>query len=258
MSVAKAQLMAALSPPLPLEIVENLIKEYLDIKQHLILAKYSPSELNGGRFAECVLRFVQHIDNPPYTPFGKQLPQHEQIIRRVEGNVSLQESERFYIPRLARLLVDIRNRRNVAHVGGEVDPNYSDALFVSQVSDWILVELVRMYYSCPIGEARKIVASINQVHIPIIFSVNGFLKVQDSSLGARDKILVLLYYKNPESVLDSELQKWTRYVNGTNFRKTLLKPLDEEALIHYDGKLCTLTPKGVAHVEKNLRLELVV
>lgn len=257
MSIAKAQFIAALTPALPTDIVDNLLTEYLSIKQSLVLARYAPSELNGGRFAECILRLIQHISNPPYTPFGSHLPNTDQIIRQAEGNTALHESERFYVPRLARILLDVRNRRNVAHVGGDVDPNYSDALFVSQVTDWILVELIRLYYNCPIDEARKIVASVNQVHIPVIFNVNGFLKVQNSSLNARDKVLVLLYYKNPESVSEADLQKWTKYKNVTTFRKGILGDLDNEALIHYENKQCVLTPKGVIHVERNLNLELV-
>lgn len=257
MSVAKAQLIAALSPPLPQEIVENLLTEYLGIKQSLVLARYSPSELTGGRFAECVLRLIQHTSNPPYTPFGTSLPGSDPIIRQAEQNTGLHESMRFYIPRLSRVLLDVRNRRNVAHVGGDVDPNYSDSLFVSQVSDWILVELIRLYYNCSIDDARRTVANVNQIHIPIIFNANGFLKVQDSSLNARDKVLVLLYYKNPDSISESDLQKWTKYKNVTTFRKSILGGLDDDALIHYENKRCVLTPKGVRYVEANLNLELV-
>lgn len=256
MSVARAQLIAALSPTLPLELVENLLTEYLSIKQSLILARYSPSELTGGRFAECVLRIIQHLSNPPYTPFGISL-NSESIIGQAAQNTSIHESMRFYIPRLARVLLDVRNRRNVAHVGGDVDPNYSDSLLVSQVSDWILVELIRFYYNCSIDEARKTVASVNQVHIPVIFNANGFLKVQNSALAARDKVLVLLYYKNPDNTSEGDLQKWTKYKNVTTFRKGILGSLDDEALIHYENGECILTPKGVLHVERNLNLELI-
>jgi hypothetical protein len=101
------------------------------------------------------------------------------------------------------------------------------------------------------------VTSVNQIHIPVIFNVNGFLKIQDSSLIAKDAVLVLLYYKNPESASDDDLQKWTKYKNGTTFRKTILTGLDKEALIHYENRVCVLTPKGVGYVEKNLKLEIV-
>lgn len=256
MSVAKAQLIAALCPPLPQDIIDNLLREYLDIKQNFVLGHYAPSELNGGRFSECILRLVQHISNPPYTPFGTQLPDTNQIIRQAEGNVGIDESMRFYIPKLTRILLDVRNRRNVAHVYGDVDPNYSDSLFVSQVADWILVEIVRLFYRCSIDAARKTVATINQVHIPVVFNADGFLKVQDSSLKAKDMVLVLLYYKKPDSVPDTDLQKWIRYKNMTNFRNLVLQSLDKEALIHFEGGRCILTTKGVLYVERNLSLEL--
>lgn len=256
MSVAKSQLVSTLTPAIPQEIVENLVTEYLGIKDSLVLARYSPSELNGGRFAECVIRLIQHLDNPPYTPFGHHLANIDQIIRKVENNTSLNEAIRFYVPRLARILLDIRNRRNVAHVGGDVDPNYSDSLLVAQVADWTLIELVRIYYSCSITEARNIVESINQVHVPVVFNFNGFLKVQNSSLNVRSKVLVLLYYNKPETVSETLLMKWTKYSNSTQFRNKILLALDEEALIHHDGKVCVLTSKGVAYVEKNLSLEI--
>ncbi len=185
MGVAKNQIIAALSPPLPAEIVTNLLSEYLDIKQNLAFRKFRPGELNGGRFAECVLRLVQHLDNPPYVSFGTPLGDSNSIIRRVEQNTNLHESIRFLIPRLARILLDVRNRRDVAHVGGDVNPNYPDALLIAHSADWILTEILRLYYNCPIDTARKIAASINEVTVPIIADVDGFIRVQDTKLDFR-------------------------------------------------------------------------
>ena len=134
MGIAKSQVIAALSPPLPTEIVARLLNEYQGIKQQLALRKFRPSELNGGRFAECVLRLVQHLDNPPYTPFGTSL-NSEGIIKTVEKNTSLHESLRFFIPRIARILLDVRNRRDVGHVGGDVNPNFPDSLLIAHNAD---------------------------------------------------------------------------------------------------------------------------
>lgn len=166
MGIAKSQVIAALSPSLPNEIVTHLLDEYQDIKQHLAFRKFRPSELNGGRFAECVLRLVQHLDNPPYTPFGTSLGNSDNIIRHVESNTSLHESIRLFIPRLTSILLDVRNRRDVAHVGGDVSPNYSDSVFISHSADWILTEIIRIYYSCSVDSARKIADSINEVCVP--------------------------------------------------------------------------------------------
>lgn len=258
MTITPSDVINKLSPSLPNDITNRLLTEFLGIKQNLVLGRYSPSELNGGRFAECVVRLIQHLDNPPYIPFGTQIKDIDQAFRRVENNSSLHESLRFYIPRLSRILLDVRNRRNVAHVGGDVDPNYSDSLLISQITDWILSEIIRIFYHCSIEEAKKIVEGINQVHIPIIFNHNGFLKVLNSDLSNREKTLVLLYNKKPDNVSDSDLVKWLKYSNPSQFKKTILAALDKDALIHYHNNCSVLTPKGVAFVEKHLNKELSV
>lgn len=257
MSISQAQLISTLSPPIPQEIAEHLIIEYLEVKKHLILGKYSPTELNGARFAECVLRLLQHLQGIAVTPFGKQLTKTDELVRDVGNNPALHDSIRFYISKLARVMLDVRNRRDVAHVGGDVNPNYSDSLFISQNSDWILTELIRIYFQCGISEARKIVENINQVHIPVIFNHNGFLKVQNSSLATKDKVMILLYYKYPDLALDTELQKWIRYKHTSRFKSDILSDLDSLSLIHYEKNLCVITPKGIQYVEKNLPLEVV-
>lgn len=258
MGVAKRQVVAALSPPLPQEIVEHLLDEYQEIKKHFAFGKYRPSELNGGRFAECVLRLIQHLDNPPYTPFGTSLGNSDTIIRRIEGNAALHESWRFFVPRLTRILLDMRNRRDVAHVGGDVSPNYPDSVFISHSADWILTEILRIHYNCSIESARKIADSINEVQVPLIADVDGFVRVQNTSLNVRSKVLAILYYKNPAKIRDLDLIKWTKYSNASKFKREILAGLDAEALIHYENGLCTLLPKGIAHTEKHISMELLV
>lgn len=258
MGIAKSQVIAVLSPPLPNDIVAHLLDEYQDIKQHLAFRKFRPSELNGGRFAECVLRLIQHLDNPPHTPFGTSLGNSDNIIKRVESNTSLHESMRFFIPRLARILLDVRNRRDVAHVGGDVSPNHSDSVFVSHNADWILTEIIRIYYSCSQDSARKIADNINEVRVPIIADVDGFVRVQNTTLDFRGKILTILYYKNPAKVRDTALIKWTRYSNPSTFKRDILSKLDADALIHYEDGFCTLLPRGIIYTESHIPMELLV
>lgn len=130
MGIVKSQIIAALAPPLPNEVVMHLLDDYQEMKQHFALGKFRPNELNGGRFAESVCRLLQHLDGQPYTPYGVSLPNTNAIFDRAALIVNLHDSIRLYVPRLARMLLDIRNRRDVAHVGGDVSPNFSDSIFV--------------------------------------------------------------------------------------------------------------------------------
>lgn len=257
MSVQRTQLEAALIAKLPTDIVKALLDEYLYIKHQFFLRRFQPTELNAARFSECVLRLIEHLDMGSYTPFGKQLDS-ERIIGRAGNNISLPEGVRFFIPRLVRVLLDVRNKRNVAHVGGEVNPNYSDSLLVLHTADWILIEIIRNYHTNTIDEARKIVESINEIRVPIIAEVDGFVRVQNTSLKAEDKALIIIYYKQPNKVNDKDLVKWAKYSNLSVFRSKVLEKLDKEALIHYDNGYCTLLPKGVAYVEKNIDPSLIV
>lgn len=257
MSVTKATLAAALSTKVPNDIMTKTLDEYEHIKQQFFLRKFQPSELNGARFGECILRMLEHADIGMYTPFGKSA-NSEQIIKRVEGNTNLSETLRFFVPRLTRVILDVRNRRDVAHVGTGVNPNYSDALFVVQASDWILTELVRLFHASSIDEAQRIVDSINEVRIPIVAEVDGFVRVQNTNLDARQKTLVILYYKQPMKIKDSQIATWVQYGNLSRFKKTILRSLDAQALVHYDSGQCSLLPKGVSYVEKNIALDLLV
>lgn len=257
MSVQRYQIESALSTYLPKDIIVALLDEYQHIKQQFFLGKFQPAELNAARFSECILRLIEFLDTGQYTAFGKQLDT-QKIINRVTNNTNLPEGIRFFIPQITRVLLDIRNKRNVAHVGGEVNPNYSDALFVSHSSDWILVEIIRNYHINSIDEARKIVASINEAKIPVIVEVGNFIRVQNTKLKTDQKTLIILYYKQPDKVSDTDLIKWLKYANASRYRSEILKVLDNEALIHYENGFCVLLPKGIAYVEKNISPELIV
>jgi hypothetical protein len=256
MTIAKERIATALSPPLPEVIVKHLLDDYTEIKQHFACRKFQPSELNGGRFAEDVLRLVEHLDRGTYTPFGTPI-NSEGIVNRALNNTTLHDSMRFYIPRLARILLDVRNRRNVAHPGGDVDPNLSDSLFVAHSADWVLTEILRLYYCCSINDAKKIAESLNEFSIPIIADVDGFVRVQNTKLDFKDKALVILYYKHPNKVSDATVIKWAKYANASRGRD-LLNALDSDAFIHYENGMCTLLNKGVLYVERHIEMDMLI
>jgi len=251
LSVSKSDLMTSLQASLPGDILTELFNEYRFIKQQFFLNKFRPTELNGGRFAECVLRLLEFVDTGGYTPFGTQL-NSENIINRLPHNTQLPNTIKFFIPRLTRVILDVRNKRDVAHVGGEVNPNYSDSLFIVHSVDWILTEIVRHYYSCSIDQAAAIVSTINENQVPIIDDIDGFIRVLDTSLKAPDKVLIILYSKQPEKVTEQNLRTWIEYKNSTNFRNDILLALHKEALVHYEKGVCSLTRKGILYVEQKI------
>ena len=217
MSLTKNSLVLSLQKRLPSELVSNLLSEYFHIKQQFLLKRWRPTELDCARFSECALRIIENSDKGTYTPFGTQLSA-EKIIKSAENNTTLDDSIRFLIPRLCRVVLDFRNKRDVAHVGGEVNPNEQDSLLVVHSADWIMAEIVRKFHSVSISEANKIVKSILELKIPIINDFDGFLKILNVKLDTREKTLLLLYYKQPESISESDLFSWSGYGNIANYK----------------------------------------
>lgn len=260
MGVAKNQVTANLKPHLPDDIVTHLLDEYDEIKHHLAFRRFRPSELNGGRFAECIVRLLNYVNSGSYTPFGTSLGNGaaRTIHNQIEGNTSLCDSLRYFIPRAAWTMMDLRNRRDVGHVGGDVNPNLADALLIGKMADWIMTELLRIYYSCSMDAAQKIADGLNEIQIPIIAEIDGFVRVQNTKLDFPQKTLAIMYHKHPSRVRDTALFKWTEYSNASAFKKSVLGKLHSSALIHYMDGCCTLLPQGIAYVEKHIPLELIV
>lgn len=259
MSILKSQFIKTLTTVAPLELIERLIDEYSGIKTQYSLGRYRPEELHGGRFAEVFLRILEHLANPTvsYTPLGTQI-NRPTVVSRIKNSTLLDSTLRLIVLPQIELLLDVRNRRDVAHVGGDVNPNYADSRLVCQLADWTLTELIRIYYSCSMNEAQKIVDEINQIKIPIIAEVEGFIRVQSTHLKTRQQTLAILYHKNPEKQRDTDLAKWIGYKNVTRYKSEILHDLHKEALIHYDETrgYCTLLPKGILYVEQNIPLDL--
>lgn len=92
----------------------------------------------------------------------------------------------------------------------------------------------------------------------MIAEVGDFIRVQNTKLKADQKTLLILYYKQPDKISDTDLMKWIKYTNMSRYRTEILKSLDSEAFIHYEKGLCVLLPKGIIYVEKNISPELIM
>jgi len=259
-SISRATVEAVLSPTLPSEIVRRMLDEYIAIKQHLAFRRFQPSELNGGRLAECVVRLLQHKHTGTFIPFGTSLGSGAaaQLSRQIAGNTALPHSMRTLIPQFTVMLYEVRNHRDVGHVGGDVNPNLADALLVAKLADWIITELLRIYYNCDINTAQRVANSLNETAIPIVANVDGFIRIQNTTLDYLQKTLVILYYKNPEKVQDSDLVKWTEHTHSTRFKRDVLGKLHTDAYIHYASSYCQILQKGIIYTEKHIPMDLIV
>lgn len=245
---------------LPTPLVKNLEKSYTQIITNFAQRRYEPSELNGGKFCEVLLRILEwHTSSPKaYTPLGTKVRDFGQATRRFESLTAYPDSIRFHIPKIINALYDIRNKRGVGHLAAEVDPNHMDALFVVGSTSWVMAELVRLFHNLSVAEAQEIVEALVSKRISVVWEVAGRRRVLNTDLNYSDRTLLLLYDSHPKSLRDETLCEWTEYTNPRVYRTKLLRPLHKKKLIEHDMNSgdVHLSPIGLRHVEENLKLDM--
>lgn len=225
-----------------------LLDEYNTIIQNYFEQRWSPSELSGGRFSEIVYSIIHSLISNSF-PSSPQKPRNMvEACKRLENETALCRSFRILIPRMLPVLYEIRNNRNVGHVGGDINPNQMDSQTVLTLSNWILAEMVRVLHNIDIIEAEKIVSIITEKRIPLIWSDKDIKRVLNPKMSLKDQILLLLASSN-ESVLVEDLQKWCDYLNSTYFKKQIRK-LHAERFVEYKQKSNTvlLLPPGSNYI----------
>lgn len=242
---------------LPKDLLTELEKSYNEIKRNFLQHRYEPSELNGAKFCEVVLRILEWHTSGKYAPLGTHIRNFGQSTRKFESVTAFSDSVRFHIPKILNALYDIRSKRGVAHVGN-IDPNHMDAVFVVSACDWIMAELVRLFHAISTIEAQKIVEDFVTKKIPLIWDTPGAKRVLNPNLSFKDKTLVILYREHPKSLSESLLFKWVEHSNASVFRRDILRPCHREKLIEYseDSGEILISPTGMRYVEENIGLEI--
>src|SRR5690606_18474770 len=146
----------------PSDLVDALLKSYEDIKTNYILNKWEPSELNGGKFVEAATRMMQFAcKGGVYTPIGTSIRNIFDELKSLEQTPSsILDSYKQHIPRCLGAIYNLRNRRGVAHLGVDINPNKADAYLIITIAEWILAELFRINYNIPLHDAQLIVESL--------------------------------------------------------------------------------------------------
>ncbi|KKU50093.1 MAG: hypothetical protein UY47_C0004G0048 [Parcubacteria group bacterium GW2011_GWB1_49_7] len=239
-----------LEQKLPKQLVSELLEAYGEVKSNYYLNKFRPNEVEGGRFCEAAFRILEEQAFGKHTSIGKQLDT-EKLIARLQNIPFGQQSEsvRLHLPRTLRLIYDIRNKRDAAHLADGIDPNPQDATFVVAACDWVLAELVRLYHSISPQEAQKIVENIIERKSLVVQDFDGFLKTLKPSWGPRERLLATLYQRGKSGATPEELASWLKPSQRANINRTLGYLEHENDLIILKDNLYMITNRGIKYVE---------
>jgi hypothetical protein len=232
------------------KLVDELLDAYEEAKNNYYLGGLRLSAVEGGRFAEAAFRLLQQETTGAFDPIGKSIKTDTIIttLARLPAG-SHPDSVRLHIPRALRVVYDIRNNRDAAHLADGIDPNLQDATIVVAILDWILAEFVRLHHNVSADEAQRLVEELVTRKAPVIQDFQGFLKILNPELRASDQCLVLLYHCGAPGASYAELEQWVSPKSRTNLRRTLTALVHDKAFVHQSGDDYRITRRGQIDVE---------
>ena len=147
-------------------------------------------------------------------------------------------------------LYEIRNNRNVGHVGGDVDPNSMDAQIVVAMCSWILGELIRVLHNTTVKDAQKMVDFITNRKIPLVWEVGKMKRILNPSISLKDQVLLLISSTSGQTKIE-DLFEWIEYENKGYFLK-LLRQLHKSRLVELSAEETEIEilPPGTTCIEK--------
>ncbi|WP_026423702.1 hypothetical protein [Actinokineospora inagensis] len=230
-------------------LVRELLGTYKDAKDNFYLGKLRPTEVEGGRFCEAAYRILQQITTGTFTSLDDNL-KTEEIANRLSRlrEADHPKSVRIYLPRALRVVYDIRNSRDAAHLADGIDPNLQDSTLVIGVLDWVLAEFVRLSGHVSADVAQRLVDTLVTRKIPVVQEFGDVPKVLRRDLPASDHILALLYHCGDAGAPAGKLKQWLPEKMRANFRRTAAS-LDDRALVHVNEEVYRITRTGQARVE---------
>jgi hypothetical protein len=247
---ARTQIRAGLVASLDDRVVDELLDAHEEAKRNYYLGGLRLSAVEGGRFCEAAFRLLEQIAALPRTALGTQLDA-ERVINRLASlpKGAAPDSVRLHIPRALRLVYDIRNNRDAAHLADNIDPNLQDATLVVAVIDWVLAEFIRLHHNVTPNTAQELVEETVTRVAPVVQDFEGFLKVLNPKLKAGDHALVLLYHRGTAGATISELATWVRPKMRKNLGLTLNRLIHQRDLVHVAKGHYYITRLGQREVE---------
>jgi hypothetical protein len=247
----------ALVHKFPVQLADELLECYVEQKRNLLLGNLRPNEVEGGRFAEAAFRLLEHFLGWTITPLGRPLDT-EGLIRRLQSApaAAAPDSIRLHIPRALRVIYDIRNNRDAAHLADGIDPNLQDSTFVSASIDWVLAEFVRTAGGLTPERAFSLVKAITIRAIPAVEDIDGFLKTLRPSLGPLDRIILLLYHCADRGASLDRLSGWLKPSQRRNLGRTLKQLEHDKDMVALVNGNYKLTRRGIQEIENRKLTEI--
>lgn len=238
---------------IPSGLRSPLVSEFTELLAEYRAGRWEAVGLKAGKLCEIVHSILAgHVAGSFAGAPSKPRNMLDACVALEKAPSTFSRSVRIQIPRLLIAVYELRNNRAIGHVGGDVDPNHMDAELFLRSAKWILAELIRVFGNVSIQEAGRLIETITERIIPIVWEGLDVKRVLNPSLSAAQKALVLLY-SSADGATAKQLANWMDYSNLSRLRNEVLADLHSKALIHFDlrSDRVQILPTGTREVENS-------
>src|ERR1700730_13671249 len=140
-----------------------LISQYEELLTEYRAGRWEGVGLKAGKLCEIVYTILSGHIGGRYAPKPAKPQNMLAACQALEqaGN-SFSRSVRIQIPRLLIAVYELRNNRDIGHVGSEGDPNHMDAELFLRAAKWIISELLRVFGKLSTDAARELIESVTE------------------------------------------------------------------------------------------------
>ncbi len=233
-------------------IVDEILEHYRALKVAYQLQDWEKCLIRGGKFSEVIMKAIHFLRTGEVT---RRISVESEINEALKQS-GLPDSIRLLIPRAIRVLYDHRSQRGGAHTY-PFSPNAMDSILVSSTADWILGELVRLYYTTDPDSALTIVKALTGKTVPFVEYIDGDYVVLRKNAPAREQIGFILYSTYPSRTTSTQLKGWI-IDHPPRSITTSLQWMEKAKLIHRNSEGVILTTLGIRDVEQEIQPRLEV
>lgn len=236
-------------------IVDKLIDEYRVVKREHFLGDHEKVVLHSAKVSDLVLALIKNsvsrkIVNIDNIRFNKLLEEVRKYPKSSAEDVILT----LVIPRVAEAIYSIRSKKDVAHVK-TVDPSFIDSSYCVSACDWILSELVLLFFKDDPNEARELISSILEKKVPIVeeFEDESFVILKEG-LTVGQEIMLALYHYYPKRLTNIDLSK--NVGSSISYITVRLHGLETQKYVHKTKAGYKLTKLGIKAVENEILIDV--
>lgn len=232
-------------------VVDQILEHYRALKVAYQVCDWEKCLIRGGKFSEATMKAVHFLRT------GEVVSRIsvESEINETLKQTDLPDSIRLLVPRAIRVLYGHRSQRGGAHTY-PFNPNAMDSTLVSSTADWILGELVRLYYTTDAESAVMIVKALTGKTVPSVEHIDGDYVVLRQNAPAREQIGFILYSRYPNRTTVTQLKRWITDHSPQSIAISLQR-MEKAKLVHRNSEGAILTALGISGVEQEMQDEVV-